>query len=123
MELSSGWLGRVKATFLVYVDLEGKPLSELRQSIKLTVRTRWVQVFDHSGDAQLLFFEERFVSNVHPKRREMEALATKLRKLEFAPASVGTGPLKRDFVALLALKGLNENLNARRRTRSSSPSA
>ncbi|MBI4661223.1 MAG: DNA phosphorothioation-associated putative methyltransferase [Verrucomicrobia bacterium] len=39
-----------KATFLVYDDFEGKPLPELRQRIKVNLRTRWVQVFDHSAE-------------------------------------------------------------------------
>lgn len=43
-----------KATFLVYDDFEGKPLPELRQRIKVNLRTRWVQVFDHSAERQLL---------------------------------------------------------------------
>jgi hypothetical protein len=33
-----------KVTFLVYDDFEGKPLPELRQRIKVNLRTRWVQV-------------------------------------------------------------------------------
>ena len=39
-----------KATFLLYDDFEGKPLPELRQRIKVNLRTRWVQVFDHTAD-------------------------------------------------------------------------
>jgi DNA phosphorothioation-associated putative methyltransferase len=48
-----------KVTFLVYDDFEGKPLPELRQRIKVNLRTRWVQVFDHSAEGQLLYFKER----------------------------------------------------------------
>ena len=36
-----------KATFLVYDDFEGKALPELHHRIKVNLRTRWVQVFDH----------------------------------------------------------------------------
>jgi DNA phosphorothioation-associated putative methyltransferase len=34
-----------KVTFLGYDDFEGKPLPELRNRIKVNLRTRWVQVF------------------------------------------------------------------------------
>jgi hypothetical protein len=53
-----------KATFLVYDDFEGKPLPELRQRSKVNLRNRWVQVFDHSADGQLLYFKERFVGAI-----------------------------------------------------------
>jgi DNA phosphorothioation-associated putative methyltransferase len=104
-----------KATFLVYDDFEGKPLPELRQRIKVNLRTRWVQVFDHSAERQLLYFKERFVSINHPGRATMESFSTKLRKLGFDEATIGLGPLRSELDALLAAKGLNANLNARRR--------
>jgi DNA phosphorothioation-associated putative methyltransferase len=72
-----------KVTFLVYDDFEGKPLPELRMRIKVNLRTRWVQVFDHSRDQQLLYFKERFLGANHPGRAEMEALSAKMRKLGF----------------------------------------
>jgi len=49
-----------KVTFLVYDDFE-KDLPELHQRIKVNLRTRWVQVFDHSTQRQLLHHKERFV--------------------------------------------------------------
>jgi hypothetical protein len=104
-----------KATFLVYDDFEGKSLPELRQRIKVNLRTRWVQVFDHSAEHQLLYFKERFVATSHPRRAEMEAFSSKLRKLGFDEASIGRGPSRAQLDALLASKGLDENLNPRRR--------
>ncbi|MCX6924575.1 MAG: DNA phosphorothioation-associated putative methyltransferase [Verrucomicrobia bacterium] len=50
-----------KVTFLVYDDFEGKPLPKLRQRIKVNLRTRWVQVFDHSAEKQVLRDKERFL--------------------------------------------------------------
>ena len=100
-----------KATFLVYDDFEGKPLPELRQRIKVNLRTRWVQVFDHSAEGQLLYFKERFLWSNHPKRVEMEAFSTKLRRLGLDPASIGRGPIRPALDELLASKGLNNNLN------------
>jgi DNA phosphorothioation-associated putative methyltransferase len=110
-----------KATFLVYDDFEGKPLPELRQRIKVNLRTRWVQVFDHTEERQLLYFKERFVSANHSGRAAMDAFSAKLRKLGFDPTTIGRGPLRAEFEAILASKGLNEGLNPRRPARDSMP--
>jgi DNA phosphorothioation-associated putative methyltransferase len=104
-----------KATFLVYDDFETKPLPQLRQRIKVNLRTRWVQVFDHSAEGQLLYFKERFVSAKHPHRTDMETFSAKLRRRGFDPATIGRGPLRSELDALLESKGLNERLNPRRR--------
>ena len=106
-----------KATFLVYDDFEGKPLPELRQRIKVNLRTRWVQVFDHNADGQLLYFKERFLSASHPRRAEMEAFSTKLRKLGVLDTAV-FGPTKKGLVELREKAGLNENLNRKRSSHS-----
>jgi len=103
-----------KATFLVYDDFEGKALPELHHRIKVNLRTRWVQVFDHSQDGQLLYFKERFVGANHPRRAEMEALSGKLRRLGLSDGAL-MGPTKAGFAQLLEKAGLNENLNKRRK--------
>lgn len=105
-----------KATFLVYDDFEGKPLPELRQRIKVNLRNRWVQVFDHSADGQLLYFKERFVGASHPRRTEMEAFSAKLRKLGLSETMV-LGPTKKGLAELREKAGLNENLNRVRNPR------
>ena len=99
-----------KVTFLGYDDFEGKPLPELRNRIKVNLRTRWVQVFDHSADGQLLYFKERFVGASHPRRPEMEAYSVKLRKLGIAE-QVGFGLTLKGFRELIERHGLNMNLN------------
>ena len=99
-----------KVTFLGYDDFEGKPLPELRNRIKVNLRTRWVQVFDHSADGQLLYFKERFVGANHPRRAQMEAFSVKLRKLGIAE-QVGFGPTLKGFRELIERHGLNMNLN------------
>jgi hypothetical protein len=99
-----------KVTFLGYDDFERKPLPELKNRIKVNLRTRWVQVFDHSADGQLLYFKERFVGASHPRRAEMEAFSAKLRKLGIAE-QVGFGPTLKGFRELIERHGLNMNLN------------
>lgn len=81
-----------KVTFLVYDDFEGKPLPELRARIKVNLRTRWIQVFDHSQDQQLLYFKERFLGATHPGRAEMEALSAKLCE-NGLPEQIGFRPI------------------------------
>jgi hypothetical protein len=50
-----------KVTFLVYDDFENKPLPVLQQRIKVNLRTRWVQVFDHRSENQVLADKEKFL--------------------------------------------------------------
>ncbi|MCI0538820.1 MAG: DNA phosphorothioation-associated putative methyltransferase [Verrucomicrobiales bacterium] len=102
-----------KATFLVYDDFEGKALPELRYRIKVNLRTRWVQAFDHSQDGQLLYFKERFAGANHPRRAEMEVFSAKLRTLGLSDAEV-IELTKVEFSALLKKHGLNDNLNKKR---------
>ncbi len=103
-----------KVTFLVYDDFENKRLPQLKQRIKVNLRTRWVQVFDHFAERQLLCFKERFMAVDHPRRAEMEAFSSKLRKLGFEEAIIDRGPLRAELESLLESKGLNQNLNRRR---------
>ena len=100
-----------KATFLAYDDFEGKALPVLNHRIKVNLRTRWVQVFDHSAEGQLLFFKERFVSPTHPQRAGMEKFSAKVRKLGI-PDGMAFGVNKTQFEQLRLRHGLNENLNA-----------
>ena len=102
-----------KVTFLVYDDFEGKSLPELQHRIKVNLKTRWVQAFDHREAGQLLYFKERFVAPDHPRLARWRAFSAKLRKLGIAE-QVGFGPSKAEFSALLEKSGLNENLNKRR---------
>jgi hypothetical protein len=102
-----------KVTFLVYDDFEGKALPELQHRIKVNLKTRWVQAFDHRESGQLLYFKERFLAPEHPRLGQMVAFSSKLRKLGIAE-QMGLGPTKAEFVALLERHGLNENLNKKR---------
>lgn len=102
-----------KVTFLAYDDFDGKPLPELRARIKVNLRTRWVQVFDHSAEGQLLYFKERLLAADHPRLPEMQAFSAKLRKAGI-PAQAAGGPAKAELLQLLEERGLNENLNKRR---------
>jgi hypothetical protein len=103
-----------KVTFLAYDDFDGKPLPELRARIKVNLRTRWVQVFDHSAEGQLLYFKERLLSADHRRLPEMHAFTAKLRKAGI-PARESGGPSRVELLRLLEERGLNENLNKKLR--------
>jgi hypothetical protein len=103
-----------KVTFLGYDDFDVKQLPELRHRIKVNLRTRWVQVFDHSSEGQLLYFKERFLAPNHPRRAEMETFSTRLRKLGLSDKNM-MGPTKAEFTKTCDQAGLNENLNPRRK--------
>jgi DNA phosphorothioation-associated putative methyltransferase len=107
-----------KATFLVYDDFDGNPLPVLRQRIKVNLRTRWVEVFDHSQDGQLLFYKERLLAVADPRQTQLRAFSAKVRKLG-VPDIFGTRPYREEFVRLRDEAGLNENLNRRRQPRGS----
>jgi hypothetical protein len=106
-----------KVSFLAYDDFEGKPLPELRYRTKVNLRTRWVQVFDHSAEGQLLYFKERYVSSKHPARALFESFGEKLTQIGVDANLIGPGPNKVAFQKLLEVAGLNENLNPLRKSR------
>ena len=98
--------GTGKVTFLVYDDFEGKPLPELRQRIKVNLRTRWVQVFDHSAEGQLLYFKERLLSRNHPAISEMTKFSEKLRNAGIESVGIDGGPRKAELVAKFKDQGM-----------------
>jgi hypothetical protein len=102
-----------KVTFLVYDDFSEKNLPELQQRIKVNLRSRWVQVFDHSGSGQLLYFKQRYVGPDYPDLDQLAKFASKLSKLGI-DATMGFGPSKSQFAEVLNKNGLNENLNRKR---------
>jgi DNA phosphorothioation-associated putative methyltransferase len=108
-----------KVTFLVYDRFENIALPELLQRIKVNLRMRSVQVFDHSPSGQLLYFKERFLAADHPGRAKMEKFSARLRRLGIIEQE-GFGPTKGDLAILLAAGGLNENLCRKRKPRSTS---
>jgi hypothetical protein len=102
-----------KVTFLVYDAFDTKPLPELQRRIKVNLRTQFVQVFDHSGSGQLLYFKERYVASDYQGIEGFKAFSAKLVKLGIG-LNTDTGPSKDELAKLLHAYGLNENLNKRR---------
>lgn len=109
-----------KITFLVYNDFENEPLPQLHQRIKVNLRTRWVQVFDHRWEGQLLYFKERFLDRNHPDRASMEKFSAKLSKVGIVEDG-GLMPNKSGFLELIKQYGFNENLNRRHVAQSREP--
>jgi hypothetical protein len=86
---------------------------ELRTRIQVNLRTRWVQVFDHRAEGQLLYFKERFVAPDHPRRTEMEKFSAKVRKVGLADQG-GSRPTVTAFGDVLERHGLNARLHRKR---------
>ena len=103
-----------KVTFLLYDDFEGKHLPELQQRIKVDLPRQFVNVFDHSDSGQLLYFKERFMIPSDPSYEKQVKYGTKLKPLDVG-IDVGFGPSKKEFLDMLAERGLNENLNKKRK--------
>ncbi|MCI0722300.1 MAG: DNA phosphorothioation-associated putative methyltransferase [Acidobacteria bacterium] len=99
-----------KVTFLVYDDFFGKPLPSLQRRIKVNLRTRWMEVFDHTSSDQLLYFKERFLSADHPSREQLQNFSSRLTQLGIAVTG-GFEPNKAELEALLKRHGLSEDLN------------
>jgi DNA phosphorothioation-associated putative methyltransferase len=99
-----------KVTFLTYDDFEGKPLPELQLRIKVNLRTRWVEAFDHRTSGQLLYYKERFMHPAHPQRTACERFSAKLRRLNISESLLDS-PSKEALAQLRATLGLNESLN------------
>lgn len=98
-----------KVTFLGYDDFEGKPLPELRNRIKVNLRTRWVQVFDHSVDGQLLYFKERLLPQNHPAFSKLLGFSRKLQSVGIRCEGIDDGPKKGELEAILKEQGAHHD--------------
>jgi DNA phosphorothioation-associated putative methyltransferase len=102
--------GRV--TFLAYDDFDGKPLPELRARIKVNLRARSVQVFDHSAENQILFFKELLLPPTYPGLLEMRAFSEKVRELGISE-ELQPQPSGREWARLLEMNNLKPDLTKR----------
>ena len=80
-----------KVTFLTYSDFRSKPLPHLAIRTKVDLRAARVDVFDHTGDRQLLYFKERFLDADDPQHGRLLLVSDKLRRLGVSD-SVFLGP-------------------------------
>lgn len=102
-----------KVTFLRYDDFAGAPLPILQQRIKVNLRNRWVEVFDHRADGQLLFYKERLVGPEDPLVAVAAEFSRRLARLQVAQIPFD-GPRQADFERLLANRNLTARLHPRR---------
>lgn len=91
-----------KVTFLKYDQFDRRAFPELNLRIKVNLRTRWVNVFDHSEDGQVLCFKDRFMPPDHPQIEAMKKWSRKLRKAGLTEENIGIGPNKQVIQAALA---------------------
>ena len=110
-----------KVTFLRYDDFARKPLPELQQRIKVNLRTRFVQVFDHSNEGQLLYFKERFMMAESSNKQQL-AFSARLKQFGILPGG-SFRPSEREFNLLRTKLGLTRDLRRKRNPRLSASSS
>jgi DNA phosphorothioation-associated putative methyltransferase len=69
-----------KVTFLTYTDFE-TTLPKLASRTRVNLRTVQVDVFDHTGEGQLLYFKERFLEADDPQRAQLLLVSDSLKQL------------------------------------------
>jgi DNA phosphorothioation-associated putative methyltransferase len=102
-----------KVTFLRYDDFEGERMPMLELRIKVNLRSRWVEVFDHRADEQLLYFKDRLVAPESAMASELADFARRLQKLGVASTPF-IGPNRRDLSRLLVERNLTQSLYPRK---------
>jgi DNA phosphorothioation-associated putative methyltransferase len=80
-----------KVTFLTYTDFESALLPRLAVRTRVNLRTVQVDVFDHTGNGQLLYFKERFLDAEDPQRTRLVSISDSLRQLGISDSTF-TGP-------------------------------
>jgi DNA phosphorothioation-associated putative methyltransferase len=113
-----------KLTFQFYDSFDVKPFPELRMRIKIDLPKLFVTVLDqrHAQEQQLLYFKERYVGPNYPNLPKFQQIGARLRKLGLNPATIGYGPSKADFEAMLKRSGLKVDLTRRPSGPSNRPS-
>lgn len=90
-----------KLTLLFYDDFFGNPFPELQTRVKVNLRSRQVDIFDHRSQVrqELLYFKERYVAPDHPDR---EKWAAKSRALQAwgLDLQTGYGPSKQELLQM-----------------------
>jgi len=76
-----------KVTFLTFTDFDSAPLPVLALRTRVNLRAVQVDVFDHTGDGQLLYFKERFLEADDPQRGRLVAISESLRELGIADST------------------------------------
>jgi DNA phosphorothioation-associated putative methyltransferase len=94
-----------KVTFLTYRDFDRSILPELTTRSKVNLRTGTVDVYEHSGQGQLLYFKERFLDPNDPRQESLTGLHQRLRWAGVSE-DVFLGPNERELGRMLAQLGL-----------------
>jgi DNA phosphorothioation-associated putative methyltransferase len=80
-----------KVTFLTYSNFQSETLPQLTIRTRVDLRAARVDVFDHTGDRQLLYFKERFLDADDPQRERLVMISNVFRRLGISD-SVFQGP-------------------------------
>lgn len=100
-----------KLTFLSYVEFESSLLPKLTMRTKVNLRTQRVEVFDHSGDGQLLYFKERYIDPADPQCPRLREISESLMKLGLSGAGF-LGPSAPELYRMLRAEGRDDLIQA-----------
>lgn len=100
-----------KVSLLKVDEFDAKPLPELQERIKVNLRSRTIEIFDHRSPErqELLYFKERYVGKEHPRRGSWEAFSEWLRSLGL-DLEAGYGPTKQELLSFLQRRGITVDL-------------
>ena len=100
-----------KVTFLTYAGFDSALLPTLTLRTKVNLRTLRVDVFDHSGDDQLLYFKERFIDPTDDQCPQLRDISESLMKLG-VPNTSFLGPSADELRRILSAAGRNDLIRA-----------
>jgi DNA phosphorothioation-associated putative methyltransferase len=89
-----------KISFFSYGDFDRALLPELVLRTKVNLRTQCVDVYDHLGQGQLLYFKERFLTHDDPQYCALSSLGEELRRLGISDTEM-IGPTMIELAAIL----------------------
>ena len=99
-----------KATFLAYTDFDSSLLPKLTMRTKVNLRTQRVEVFDHSGDGQLLYFKERYIDPADPQCPRLREISELLMKLGVSD-ELFLGPSTHELSRMLIAEGRDDPMD------------
>ncbi len=100
-----------KVTFLSYAEFDSALLPKLTTRTKVNLRTQRVEVFNHSGDGQLLYFKERYIDPADPQCPRLREISESLMKLGVSNACF-LGPSANELCRMLSAEGRDDLIQA-----------
>lgn len=96
-----------KVTFMTYSGFDSALLPALTRSTRVNLRTQRVEVLDHVGDGQLLYFKERFIDPGGQQCSQVRDISEALMKLGISNVTF-LGPKADELYRILSAAGRDD---------------